>query len=109
MQERIKPTLELIRKEVLTSNPLREHQQCEVTTLAEDKNENGKIIPETVRETQITGKKERKLGKKKSRLEKLQKVTENKWKMSQKVGLQDLNLVGTTEPRRMGLCPDDAI
>jgi hypothetical protein len=109
MQERRIPTLDLIREEVLTLNPLRAHQQCEVTMLGEDKNRNGKRIPETVRETQITGKKERKLSKKKSKLEKLQEVTENKWKTSQEAGLQDLNLVGTTEPRRMGLHPDEAI
>jgi hypothetical protein len=40
MQERGKPTLELIREEVLTWNPLREHQQCGVTMLGEDKNRN---------------------------------------------------------------------
>jgi hypothetical protein len=39
--------------------------------LGEDKNKNGKRIQETVRETQITKKKERKLNKKKSNLEKL--------------------------------------
>jgi hypothetical protein len=36
---------------------LKDPQQCEVTTLREDKNKNGKRNPET----QITGKKERKL------------------------------------------------
>jgi hypothetical protein len=54
MQERSIPTLELIREKVLTLNPLRAHQQCEVTTLGEDKNKNGKRILETIRETQIT-------------------------------------------------------
>jgi hypothetical protein len=39
--------------------------------LGEDKNKNGKRILETVRETHIIGKKERKLNKKKSKLEKL--------------------------------------
>jgi hypothetical protein len=71
MQERRIPTLELIREEVLTLNPLRSHQQCEVTMLGEDKNKNGKRNPEIVRETQITGKKARKLSKKKSKLEKI--------------------------------------
>ena len=51
MQERRIPTLELIRDEILTLNPLRAHQQCEVTTLGEDKNENGKRNLEIVRET----------------------------------------------------------
>jgi hypothetical protein len=54
MQERRIPTMDLIREEVLTLNPLRAHQQCEVATPGEDKNNNGKRIPETVRETQIT-------------------------------------------------------
>jgi hypothetical protein len=52
MQERRIPTLELIREGV--SNPLRAHQQCEVTMLGEDKNKNGKRIPKIVRENQIT-------------------------------------------------------
>jgi hypothetical protein len=104
MQERRIPTLELIREGILTLNPLREHQQCEVTTLGEDKNKNGKKNPETSRETHITGKKARKLGKKKAKLENLQEVTENKWKTS-----QDLNLVGIAGPRRMGLRPSKAI
>jgi hypothetical protein len=51
-------TQEVLRKEILTSDPLRENQQCEAIALGEDKNTNGKRIPETVRETQITGKKE---------------------------------------------------
>jgi hypothetical protein len=84
MQERRIPTLELIREEVLTSNPLRAHKKCKVTMLGEDKNKNGKRIPEIVRETQIIGKKARKLSKKKSKLENLQKV---KWKNSQEAGL----------------------
>jgi hypothetical protein len=83
-------------------NPLKEPQQCEVTTLREDKNKNGKRNPET----QITGKKEKNLSKKKEKLKKLQEVTE---KTSQKVGLQNLNLVGIAEPRRMGLFHDKAI
>jgi hypothetical protein len=70
MQERRIPTLELKREEVLPLNPLKEHQQFEVTTLREDKNKNGKRNTET----HITGKKERKLSKKKSKLEKLQEV-----------------------------------
>jgi hypothetical protein len=51
--------------------------------LGEDKNRNGKRIPETVRENQITWKKSRKLNKKKAKLEKLQEATENKWNTSQ--------------------------
>jgi hypothetical protein len=48
--------------------------------LREDKNKNGKRIPKTVRETQIIGKKARKLSKKKCKLEKLQESTGNRWK-----------------------------
>jgi hypothetical protein len=51
MKERRIPSLEIIREEVLTLNPLREHQQCKVTSLGEDKNKNGKIILENIRET----------------------------------------------------------
>jgi hypothetical protein len=42
MQERRAPTLEIVRKEVLPSNPLKDPQQCKVSTLRENKNENGK-------------------------------------------------------------------
>jgi hypothetical protein len=113
-QERSISTDEVLRKGILTSDPLREPQQCEVTTLGEDKNKNGKRIPKTVRETQITEKKARKLSKNKSKLEKIQEATESIWKTSQtrtsqEVGLQDLNLVGTTGLRRMGLLPSEAI
>jgi hypothetical protein len=101
-QERRAPTLEIVRKEVLPSNPLKDPQQCEVATLRENKNENGKRNPET----QITGRKARKLSKKKEKLEKLQEVPE---KTSQKAGLQNLNLVGLAEPRRKALRHDEAI
>jgi hypothetical protein len=46
---------------------LKEPQQCELTTLREDKNQNGKRNLET----QITRKKARKISKKKEKLEKL--------------------------------------
>jgi hypothetical protein len=72
MQEESMSTQDLVRKEVLSLTPLKEHQQCEVTMLRTDKNKNGKRNPET----QITGKKERKLSKKKSKLEKLWEVLE---------------------------------
>jgi hypothetical protein len=76
-------TQDVLRKGILTSDPLREPQQCEATALGENKNKNGKRIPEIVRETQITGKKERKHNKKKAKLEKLQEATETRWKTSQ--------------------------
>ena len=98
----------MLRKGILTSESLREPQQCEATTLGEDKNKNGKRIPETIRETQITGKKARKLNKKKAKLEKLQEATKTRWKTSQigtsqEAGSQDLNLAGTTGLCGMGL------
>jgi hypothetical protein len=67
MQEKSIFTPEIVREEVLPLNPLKNPQQCEFTMLREDKNKNGKRNPET----QITGKKERKLSKKKEKLEKL--------------------------------------
>jgi hypothetical protein len=45
MQEESISTQEVIREEVLNSNPLRAHPQHEVTTLGEHKNNNGKRIP----------------------------------------------------------------
>jgi hypothetical protein len=68
---------------------LRVPQQCEATTLGEDKNKNGKRIPETVKETQITGKKARKLNKKNAKLENLQEVKETRME-----DFADWNLAG---------------
>jgi hypothetical protein len=101
-RERREPTLEIVRKEVLTSNPLKDPQQCEVNTLVENKNENGKRNIET----QITGRKARKLGKKKEKLEKLQEVPE---KTLQKASLQNLSLIGLAEPRRKEIIHDESI
>jgi hypothetical protein len=53
-------------------------------------------------ETQITGKKARKLSKKKEKLEKLQEVPE---RTLQKEGLQNLNLIRIAEHRRMDTSP----
>jgi hypothetical protein len=83
-------------------NPLKYPQQCEVTMIRENKNKNGKRNPET----QITGKKVRKLSKKKAKLEKLQEVL---GMTSQKEGLQNLNLVRIAEPRRMALFHSESI
>jgi len=68
IQERSVPTQEVLRKGILISKPLRVPQQCKATTLGEDKNKNGKMIPEIVKETQITRKKARNLYKIKARL-----------------------------------------
>jgi hypothetical protein len=55
---------------------------------------------------QIIGKKARKLSKKKSMLEKLQKVPE---RTSQKEGLQNLNLTGIIEQHCLALRHNEAI
>jgi hypothetical protein len=81
---------------------VKDPQQCEVTMLREDKNKNGKRDPMT----QIIGKKARKLNKKKAKLEKLHEVPV---KTSQEAGLQNLNLVGIAEQRRLALHHDEAI
>jgi hypothetical protein len=79
VQERILATPEIVREGTLTSESIRAHQQCEVLSPGENKNTNGKRIPEIVREAQITGKKARKLNKKKA---KLREATENRRKTS---------------------------
>jgi hypothetical protein len=83
MQERSISTQEVLRERISTSISLRPCQQCEATVLGEDKNKNGKRILEIDRETQIKGKKARKLNKKKSKLENIQEATKNRWKTSQ--------------------------
>jgi hypothetical protein len=45
MQERIASTPEIVREEAFPLNPLKDAQQCEVTTLRENKNKNGKRNP----------------------------------------------------------------
>jgi hypothetical protein len=72
MQEKSITTPEIVGEGKLTSKYVREHQQCKVTLLREDKNKNGKKNPET----RIIGRKARKLRKKKSKLEKIQEVPE---------------------------------
>jgi hypothetical protein len=70
VQENREPTPD--REEVLPLNPSKGHQQREVTMPREDKNQNGKRNIEM----KMTGKKDRKLNKKKAKIEKLQKVLE---------------------------------
>ena len=67
MHERREPTPEVVREEILHAKLLREHQQCEVTMLREDKSTNGKRNPKT----QITRKKVRNISKKNENLERL--------------------------------------
>jgi hypothetical protein len=68
----------------------------------EDKNQNGKRN----KQMKITGKKARKLSKKRENNEKLQKVPEG---TSQKENLQNWNFVGISEQRHMALRQDEAI
>jgi hypothetical protein len=60
------------KEEVLPLNPKKESQQRTMTMLKEDKNHNGKRHTET----KLTGKKARKLIKKRAKIEKLQKIPE---------------------------------
>jgi hypothetical protein len=60
------------KEEVLPLNPRKESQQSTVTMLKEDNNHNGKRHTEP----KLTGKKARKLSKKRSKFEKLQKIPE---------------------------------
>jgi hypothetical protein len=68
----------------------------------EDKNQNGKRTTET----KLTGKKARKLSKKRAKFEKLQKVPEGS---SQIENLQNWSFVGISEQRHMALRHDEAI
>jgi hypothetical protein len=90
------------REEVLPLNPRKESQQREVTMPRGDKNQNGKRNTET----KLTGKKARKLSKKRSKIEKLQKVPEG---TSQKENLQNWNFVGIAEQCHMALRHGEAI
>jgi hypothetical protein len=62
----------------------------------ENKNQNGKRITET----KLTGKKARKLSKKKAKIEKLQKIPEG---TSQQDTLQNWSFAGISEQRHMPL------
>jgi hypothetical protein len=70
VQESRAPTPD--REEVLALDLTKDHQQREVTMLRGDKNHNGKRNSVM----QITGKKARKINKKKAKLDKLQEVPE---------------------------------
>jgi hypothetical protein len=85
VQESRAPTPD--REELLTLNPTKYHQQCEVTMPRGDKNQNGKRNIEM----QITRKKVRKLSRKKEKLEKLHEAPE---KTSPKEGLHNLKFAG---------------
>jgi hypothetical protein len=74
----------------------KESQQREVTLPKEDKNQYGKMNSET----KITRKKDRKLSKKRAKIEKLHKVLEG---TSQKKNLQNWNFVGISKLHHIAL------
>ena len=73
MHESRAPTREAVSEKLLSSNLVKDPQQCKFTMLRKDKNKNGKKNPKT----RITRKKARKLSKKKTKLERLQEVLVN--------------------------------
>ena len=79
--------LTLDKEEVLPLNPRKESQQCAVTMLKEDKNQNGKIHTES----KHTRKKARKKSMKRVKLQKVSKGT------SRTKNLQNWNFVGISE------------
>jgi hypothetical protein len=86
-------------EEMLT---LKDSQQRVVTISKEDKNQNGKKNTET----KLTGKKARKLSRKRDKIEKLQKVPEG---ASQKENLQNLSFAEISEQRHRSLRRGEAI
>jgi hypothetical protein len=92
----------LDKEEVSPSTLRKESQQCEVTMPKEDKNQNGKRHTKM----KLTGKKARKLSKKRAKTDKLQKVPEG---TLEKENLQNWSFAGITEQRHMELCHGEAI
>jgi len=90
------------REEVLPLNLMKNPPQCEVIMPREDNNDNGKRKPVI----QITGKKTRKLIKKRGKLEKLQEALE---RTLQKEGFHNLNFVGTSIQHRLAILHGRAI
>jgi hypothetical protein len=88
------PTLD--REAILLSNPMKESQQHEATMPKKDKNQNGKRNIKT----KIIGKKARKLSKKRTKIENLQKVPKG---TSQKEDFQNWNFVDISEHHPMEL------
>jgi hypothetical protein len=90
------------KEEMLYLNPKKEPQQREVTISKENKSQNGKRTTET----KLTGKKARKLSKKKAKIEKLQEIPD---RTSQKENLQNGSFTEISEQRPMALHHDEAI
>jgi hypothetical protein len=87
---------------VLPSDLKKESQQCEVTMLREDRNQNRKRSIEL----KTTGKKSRKLIKKKVKIEKLQEILGG---TLQKEKARELNFAEISKQRHMALCHGEAI
>jgi hypothetical protein len=81
-------------KEVLPLSLRRESQQCEVTMSKENKNQ------KRITEMKLTGKKARKLSKKRAKIDMLQKIPEG---ASQKENLQNLNFAEISDQRHRPL------
>jgi hypothetical protein len=90
------------KEEVSPLNLRKESQQREVTMPNADKNQNGKRNTET----KLTGKKARKLSKKRDKIEKLQKVLEG---TSLREKLQNWSFVGITKQHHMPLRSGESI
>jgi hypothetical protein len=90
------------KEEVSPSTLRKESQQCEVTMPKEDKNQNGKRHTET----KLTGKKARKLSKKRVKIDKLQKVLEG---TLQKENMKNWSFVRITKQCHMALFHGEAI
>jgi hypothetical protein len=90
------------KEEMLYLNPKKEPQQREVTISKENRNQDGKRTTEM----KLTGKKARKLSKKRTKIEKLQKIPD---RTSQKENLQNGIFVEISEQRPMALHHDEAI
>jgi hypothetical protein len=89
-------------EEVLPLSLRRESQQREVTMSKENKNQNGKRITEM----KLTGKKARKLSKKRAKIDRLQNIPEG---TSQKENLQKLNFAEISDQRHRPLRRGEAI
>jgi hypothetical protein len=83
-------------------NPKEESQQRAMTMSNEDKNQNGKRHTEM----KLTGKKDRKLSKKRAKIEKLQKFPKG---TLQTENLKKWSFAGISEQRHMALHHDEAI
>jgi hypothetical protein len=81
---------------VLPLDLKKESQHREATMSREDKNQNGQRMTET----NLTGKKARKISKKRAKIKKLQKIPKE---TLQKEESQELSFIGVSEQRHMAL------